>query len=351
MPPFQAKLPSKIWSGPLILLIVSLMVALAGCGKSHDAAPPQAGTPPVQAQRVSDPSPVQVINPLTGLPVDNLPVRMPLAVMLDNAPVARPHYGVTAADVVYEMLVEGGITRLMAVFYTGETELVGPIRSARPYFVDRALELNAAYVHVGQSPATIGYFKEHQVPHLDETYITNGFWRDKNRKQPHNLFSSTANLWEMAASRWPQGVEVKAGYSFSETTWPGEGAREIIIPYPLGSTKVSYTFHPESGTYLRFQGGKPHTDGASGEQFRAANIVVQFTPTKVIDKDGRLAVTTQGEGEALYFRDGVANNGRWVKEGLRSPTMFLDAAGQPVALKPGQTWFQVVPTGMKISFQ
>ncbi len=292
--------------------------------------------------------------PLDGEVLTELPAQRPLAVMVDNAPAARPPLGIADADLVYEALVEGGITRLMAVYYHGQAEEVGPIRSARPYFIQLAQDTSSVYVHAGQSPQAEIMMKEKNIAHLNEIPITRGFWRVKDRAVPHNLLSSTEDLHALADDfDLEKSVEVPAFSFYDEKPDLPETLRnsdEIIVYYPQQFSQVRYVYQKAGGAYLRFLGRKAHIDGRTNLQLKARNIVVQYVDTKVIDGEGRLEMDMIGSGKALVFNNGIAYQARWEKEDLHSPTRYLTVKGEEIKFMPGQTWIQIVPTGTRIDY-
>ena len=292
--------------------------------------------------------------PLDGEVVSSLPQDRPLAVMIGNSPVARPVYGVADADLVYEALVEGGITRLMAVYYHGQSARIGSIRSARPYFISLAQDTGAVYVHVGESPQAQTFFKKYGIDHLNEMPITRGFWRVNDRVPPHNLFSSTENLHQLAKDfNMDEEMEV-GGFEFEkEIPAASEDFRkseEIIIYYPEKYSQVKYAYQSDTDDYLRYMGGKAYIDGSKNSQLRAKNIIIQYVNTKVMDGEGRLAMDVMGEGKILVFKNGIAYEGKWSKSGLEEPTKYYDINGEEMKFSPGQIWIQIVPSDTRIDY-
>ncbi|WP_366924136.1 DUF3048 domain-containing protein [Metallumcola ferriviriculae] len=292
--------------------------------------------------------------PLDGAVLMDLTDKRPLAVMIDNSPAARPPLGIDKADLVYEALVEGGITRLMAVFYHDKAAEVGPIRSARPYFVQLAQDTKSVYVHAGQSPQAATMFKEKGIAHLNEIPITRGFWRVTDRVRPHNLLSSTDKLHNLAEDyNLEKSIEVPAFPFYNKQPELPETLRnsdEIIIYYPQQFSQVRYVYHEDSGEYLRFMGEKAHIDGSNNLQLKARNIVVQYVDTKVIDGEGRLEMNMTGKGKAMVFNNGIAYQARWEKDNLSSPTRYYTVKGEEIKFMPGQTWIQIVPTDTRVDY-
>ncbi|WP_158408879.1 DUF3048 domain-containing protein [Peptoclostridium acidaminophilum] len=287
--------------------------------------------------------------PLDGIGIDEMPIR-PVAVTIDNYRGARPQSGLDKADIVYEVPVEGGITRYLAMFFHGQADVIGPVRSARPYLIDISREWDAVYIHAGQSPQAQTYFKNTKVAHINEMFHSSGFWRDKSRKAPHNLYSSTDNLWREIEKLGLDKVSIPEGFEFRDEgeELSGAEAAELSLPYSYG--KVGYSYDEQTETYKRFLNGNPYNDLASGVQLSAANVLVQQVAVRAFDSEGRLEVDLIGEGKAWLFSEGRVIEGTWRKDAVTERTRFYDETGVLMRLKTGQTWIQLVPSRVQISY-
>jgi hypothetical protein len=285
----------------------------------------------------------------------------PLAVMVENHPDARPQTGLDRADVVYEALAEGGISRFMAVYMltprsAGGThaDVIGPVRSTRHYFVYTAAEYNATLVHVGASPIGYAALGATGIRNVNESYGDEGIWRSIRRWAPHDAYTSTDDAFAAAAIKGPGGPGSWGPLVFKDPSYPAQApaATSLRIRYPpIGWYDVAYTWDPETNTYPRVMDGEKHRDGATGEQLAARNVVVQVVPDQVIDREGRLDLTQVGEGPAYYFVDGTLMLGTWTKADFGSRTFFWDTAGNLVRLNAiGTTWVQLVPPEAVIEF-
>lgn len=276
----------------------------------------------------------------------------PLSIMVENSEGARPQSGLDKANIVYEVLAEGGITRFLAIYYDQDAEEVGPIRSARPYFVSKSLEHQAIYVHVGGSEEAYNFIKEEKIDDINEFVDFQPFWRSKDRNPPHNLYTSTVKLRKEANKLGYIEMIKKQDYQFEidiNEKLTGREVDSIVIPYNSVYT-VSYKYLPESMKYLRFMNGEPHIDSKTKKQLAVDNIIIQFAETKVIDEEGRLAVDFVGKGTGLLFFKGSSAEIIWEKPDLRAKTQFLDKEGNRIALAPGNVWIQIVPSDVKIQY-
>ena len=275
----------------------------------------------------------------------------PLAIMIENHPDARPQTGLNEADVVYEAVAEGGITRFLAVYANGRPNVVvGPVRSARHYYVYWAQEYNAIYVHIGASPQGYNAVNATGITTIDAIYGEGGdaFWRIAERLAPHNLYASTKALWSWVKSG---GKGQLAGLQFKADS-PQTGASQLAVTYPDGY-RVGYEYVPTTNSYLRYMDRVPHVDASDGVQYSPKNVIVQVMAAWLIrgDDKGRMDMQVVGGGKAYIFTDGRAIKGSWSKASLHDVTHFYDADGKPVLLNAGQTWIEVLPTEGSVSYQ
>jgi hypothetical protein len=332
--------------------------ALAGAGASPVATgAPASIAPPSVAP---SPTPVLVPAPLTGrLVAPALAARHPIAVMVDDQAEARPQSGFNQASVVWQAPAEGGIPRYMLIFAEGNPPAVGPVRSARQYFITWAAEWHAVYVHVGGSPqalATLATSGQGQLVYdADEFRWGPTFlWRITQRVAPHNVYSDGKHLRELAtrvgATSPPGGPIWIFGPAAPPADRPTGGS--ITVTYP--ANQIGYRYDRASNTYLRFVEGEPQVDAADGRQVAPANVVVMTVVFGPLN-DGhpnkkRLEAQNIGSGPAWIATNGVTVQGTWRKDSIDAPTRFYDAAGQEVVLTVGQTFIQVVPPGTPVQF-
>lgn len=285
--------------------------------------------------------------------------RRPVVVMFDNHIAARPQSGLRSAEVVYEILAEGSITRYMGVFYGENSDFVGPIRSARSYFIDKALEYDPMYAHVGGSPGAFNDLVRLNVADLDGL-AGNGMYRSSktNKKAPHNTYSSIDALRQSGLNRNYRATGDFEFFDFydEDSSIGGETCEYVKLTYkkPSNSDKVGYfteyKYDQETKAYYRFVNGKNHIDYNNDEKLMAKNIIIQFTSHRVIDNEGRLDVKTVGSGSGYFISNGEKKKVTWEKSDRRDKTSFYDADGNEIILNSGVTWFQVISDQSKIGW-
>lgn len=296
------------------------------------------------------------ISPLNGHPISAINVnRRILGVMIENSLAARPQRGLSRADIVYEVVVEGGITRFFALFHGDDADSVGPIRSIRPYFLDWAKEYGAVLVHDGGSKIAMGMLatSHKELDDLAAGFFMNFFERDMSRRvsREHTLFSSTANLYQVVENQEWTEFEWPNVWQFSEKTpnFRAENVVEIVIPFSQKIFEVKYQFDQKRGKFLRFLADQEHVDDLDGQQIEVDNVVVLFTPIGLMGGEnplGWMYVETIGSGDAYFLRDGKLYEGKWVKDDIDSRIQFLIGEEEYI-LKPGKIWIHVFPQTRK----
>ena len=307
------------------------------------------------------PTPTLVPAPLTGRLVTEAEAQQhPIAVMIDDLRAARPQSGLNAASVVWQAPAEGGIPRYMLIFGEQVPKAVGPVRSARYYYIAWAAEWDALYVHVGGSPqaqATLAAKGNGQlVYNADEFRWGSFFHRIKQRFSPHNLYTDGAQLRKLAILRNATDGPMKAVWRFAPDApleeRPTGGT--ILVSYP--QNVITYAYDRTSNSYLRSVTGEPmQVDAATAERVAPKNVVVMLMSFGPLN-DGhpnkkRLEAKVVGSGKAWIATNGTTIVGTWKKTALAKPTQFFDRSGKPVTLTIGQTFVQVMPLGSAVSIK
>lgn len=307
------------------------------------------------------------VAPFTGLAPSDPAIltRRPIAVKVANTENVRPQHGLNKADVVIEQRVEFGLTRMTAIYHSQDAEKVGSIRSARlpdlewPVIFDSVLAFSGGV----QPVRTKLYESDFAERVLEQARNGAAFIRDRNVSVPHNLFANTATLWNVAQQRgWNKRPEPTAAWAFSPAAPAGgRPVTNLKVPYPAGTDRVEWRYDAGSGRWLRWQGGAAQTDALDGQQLSAANVVVlgaNHVPTLILEHgtvdrgvNRSIEIQVWGEGPLTVYRDGQAYSGKWVRQGRQEPFVFVGADGQPLLLKPGNTWIEVVPLDMQVTAQ
>ena len=309
--------------------------------------------------------------PLTGMPLGGGSAsKRPLYVKIDNNTHARPHYGITKADQVYEWLVEGLTTRLAAVFQSKDPDVIGSVRSARMTDTPIVPSLGAAFVYSGGGPEEL--MRIHYDAAVTSRYVDLGpgygwGYRVGFREAPYNYFTTYRALRQALADA-PEGDQPVSIASWDflppSTNDPLAGgfaasvdASSITVPYRAGF-EVSYRYDPATRTYARFQDGVREVDGATREAVAARNVVViqtevHFTTEFGLDPAGnpKLDMTLIGSGRGSVFRDGKRQDVTWTRPDIFDVFTLQNASGESVRLEPGQTWIHIVPADWTIPSQ
>jgi hypothetical protein len=311
---------------------VLVIAALAACsgGGGHTA-----------KKRVAPTTPKPAVAPLTGLPDPNGESlqRPALSLKIENTPEARPQTNLDAADVVFEEVTEGEITRFVAVYNSTIPDVIGPIRSVRAMDPDIVTPLGGIFAYSGGIPETVDLIRQAPgVNSLDESQAGSAMFRDKSKKAPHNLYGHGQDL--LARGGQPVPVRPLFSYLGAGAAFNGDPVAQVDVGFKQGYG-VTYTFDAASHTWKRSYGLTPHT-AASGQQIAPTNVIVQFVGCCVPSPEGG-AYQTVGQGQAWVLSDGKIVRGQWTRSDRSQPTQYVDATGAPIKLTPGGTWVEFVP--------
>lgn len=302
--------------------------------------------------------------------------RRPLAVMVENHVESRPQSGLSSADIIYEAVAEGGITRFMAVYLCDLIDAqVGPVRSARTYFIQWApSELDALYAHVGGAntpgPANaLGQIIDYKIKDLNQFSIGYPtFWRDYQRlgrpvATEHTMYSTTQKLWDYAAKRgWTATDSAGLKWDAKVVAWKfgeekaGGSTNKITVNFWENQPdyQVEWGYDSSCNCYKRKNGGVEHIDLNNKQLLSPKNVIVQFMRESRAN-DGyegnvHLLYELTGKGKALIFQNGNVIDGQWTKLNRLGRTVYLDDKGKEINFVPGQIWIQTVPQGAKVSY-
>lgn len=306
----------------------------------------------------------------------------PLGIMVENHTEARPQSGLSSADVVYEAVAEGGITRFLVVFYCHNAAFVGPVRSARIYFVKtiQGYGENPLYAHVGgantDGPADalgeiedLGWANYNDLNQFSVPFPN--FWRDydrlPDRATEHTVYTDTSKLWNYAkAKRELSNVDDKGvawnknfePWLFKDDAKTGDRGTVNKIDFGFWNTSaadygVTWTYDKATNSYKRSNGGKPHVDNNTKKQLEAKNVVVVFaeeSPANDGYEGGHLLYDVVGTGTGYVFQDGKVIKITWKKPDEESMFRFYDEKGKEVNLVRGKIFVEILPTGNKVTY-
>lgn len=356
-------LQTFIFVGTAIILIGGAVAATAL------SRPPQIGgvhlskRPPKPAPKITT-----VPNTLTGLQVDASVNQRPVTgVMVENSADARPQSGLDQAGVVFEAIAEGGVTRFLALFQDTQPDYIGPVRSARPYYVQWCMGFDCALAHAGGSPEALQNIRDWGTKDLNDT--PGIFWRINSRYSPHNLYTSTAKLNELESGRGYAtptftGFARKSDQPFKSAT-PAKDARVKSAPetrtaangidfaISSGIYNAHFDYDAKTNGYHRSQGGAPHmTVNSAGAQAQISpKVVIGIVTSYGIAADKHSQYGVIGSGQAYIFQDGTVATGTWSKTDITGPLKFTDATGKDIPLNAGQTWVTALAAANLISYQ
>jgi hypothetical protein len=334
-----------------LVAAITTVAALAACTAS--------GTTPNRSPGATGPGSTTPapppICPLTGLrPTQGrVPNRPALAVKVENLPAVRPQTGLSFADIIYEEPVEGGITRFIVVYQCRDASRIEPIRSARLTDPDVLVQFGRPIFAFAGGVGQV-FAKVHRAGLIDVNYeaprAVSVYHRDPNRPQPHNLYSSSKELYR--AAHTTEGAPEPV-FRYSSETPTGRRVRSIHLPFS-GSSDVFWRWSATKKGFLRFHGTVPHTY-SDGTQVTAVNVIVQVSKviiTNITDVAGAPSpeVVATGEGKAYILRGGKMVIGTWKRPTVKDVTKYYDAQGNEVSLLPGNTWVELYPNDHPVTF-
>lgn len=329
-----------------IILSTALTVLLLG-GISAYAFTREEPAPVVKKAPVKvapKPAPAPILSPLTGLPVTlEQQIRPVTGVMIENSNNARPQSGLDQAGVVFEAIAEYGVTRFLALYQETNPTVVGPVRSARPYYLDWTMAFDANYAHVGGSPDALARIKEIGVRDLDQFFNSGAYRRVSHRFAPHNVYTTIDSLVEVGNSKgYTKSTYTPLVRKQKEAPSQTPAARSIDFAISGPNFNVRYDYDPASNSYKRSMAGAAHTDAETNAQLAPKVVVALGMPYSLMADGYHSQYATVGSGNMLLFQDGLVTAGTWSKAGPKDQFLFKDGAGADMKLNPGQTWITVL---------
>jgi len=347
----------------LLLLAAALVTVLAGCSSSQDTTTSAAPTTTTEAPTTTTSTTstttttlpeLEVAETINGLPGDlGTEDRRLIGVKVDNHPNARPQSGLQEADAVYEVLVEAGLTRFIALFHQSDSKFVGPVRSARPTDSKLMRPLGGPLQISGGQDWILAIYRQDETPVIGDFGITT--YRMSHRNAPHNLYASTEAIRQFADDRGMPDEPPPPLFVFGEPTETGEEATEITLDWS-DAPEVIWQWDGEQ--YLRFNGEEPHEwiDGDSNTgQIAFDTLVVMMGERYTAQPSGSgssvPATRTVGTGDALVFHNGEVIEGTWSREEITDVFVLSDADGEPIVVPPGRLWVTLFPDDHTVSWE
>lgn len=333
-----------------VLFVMCSALLLAACNKDTGKEVKPASAEPEEIEEVAAELPYTT--PFTGEKVAEEPQLRPILVTINNHPDARPQSGIASADVVYEMLAEGDVTRLLALYQSEIPTNIGPIRSARSYFVDMAKGLDAFYIAHGYSPEAKSMLTSGVADNINGmNYDGTLFQRSSERRAPHNSYIPGDNV-SIAAEKVGASLlyQKKVLYSFYEeedSVKIGSTANEVSVSYNNNTFNSTYTYDAGTKEYTRTSAGKLTVDHLTNEPVQLSNVLFFEMAHRIIDNEGRRDIDITSGGTAYVAQQGMLREVKWEnRDGL---LVAIESDGSDVKLVPGQTWIHFVPTSPGIA--
>lgn len=339
------KFYKRHWKWTVPLTVVLLFLAGGGTYAFIQSNKPKP-VEPTKKVEIKPPELPHYFSKLTGREVSELLSLKPVTgVMIENSPEARPQSGLYDADLVFESVAEGGITRFLALYQESEPKEIGPIRSVRIHFANLAVGYDAGLAHVGGADSALNLIRSNKD--LDEFANGGSYWRSTERYAPHNVYTSFDKLNELnRAKGFSKSDFIGFSRKADEPKNPAD-ATSIYIPISAFNFDSQIKYQPETNSYLRFMAGKPHLD-ANGKQISPKVVVVlNVDHNTVSDTNGYRYPQILSSGSAIIYQDGTKTEATWAKKDATSPLKLTDASGNDMKLNPGQTWVTIIPTNNK----
>lgn len=297
--------------------------------------------------KITKKAPTKYYSPLTGLEVaDAAATTAPVtAIMMENSPAARPQSGIKQAEVVYEAIAEGGITRYLLLYQQNKPQLIGPVRSLRQYFLDWATPYDASIAHVGGSAGALRNVRNGQYADLDQFFNGGSYWRSTDRYAPHNVYTKFENIDDLNKQKNHTESHVTSFSRIDGVPAKTTDATNITLNFSSALYNTNYTFDTASNSYTRQLAGAPHTDREEGNITPRVIVALHVNESTVMEDGYREHIDTTGSGEANIFQNGTVIKAVWQKTDQKSALKLIDADGKDIALARGQTWIAAIPNG------
>ncbi|MCI8276409.1 MAG: DUF3048 domain-containing protein [Clostridia bacterium] len=346
----------------IIAIVILVIIALGVFVATKLTSAEEVGNNPYQMDEIVS----EGENNLKNIKIFSSSNERPIAFMIDNNVNAQPQSSINKAFAVYEVIVEGNETRLMALFKGVDVDEVGPMRSSRHYFLDYAMEYDAIYAHLGLSPQADADMNLYRTNNINGQIYDTGkartntakYWRDKSRKAPHNAYTNTSKILEICKEKNYKTTTTK-GTPFNYVEHEVElkdsyiTANDIKIPY-AEKHLVEYKYDEETKRYTRYSKGKKQTDKTDGQDITTKNIIITFAKNHDLpDKEdkGRQQVVTWGTLDGYYITNGKAIKIKCQKNVREEQTKYMDLEGNEIEINDGNTFINICPIDAKVTIE
>lgn len=334
----------------IIILVVAVLVVLGGLVGVLVARGDFSDDSTKRVKKVAEPEKIEK-NPLTGRKATGKEMKRPFIVSTDNdSYLSRPQAGLSQADVLYEVPIEGGGSRYEPIYYTHKPGLVGAIRSCRPYIINIAREYNAVLVHNGKSPQAKEIFDTIDRVSAEDDFDI--YHQEDNPNLPGNLYSYGSEIVKRMKKRGMYKSKAIPNFPWLEKgdKVKGKKAETITINYYDGAYNT-FKYDKKTKKYTKYVKDAPLIDANNSKEITCSNILVQKVPFRMYDEQSqRLDIDMTAGGKATMFTRGKAVTGTWERKDLDSPTLFKDKKGREFKMAPGVTWIQLIDSTVKFSY-
>lgn len=343
---------------PVLIILVLLIVAIGGSliyGFNNLTFYASTGAKVVLKEEP------KIYSPLTGKEVSESDSKRPVtAIMIENSPSARPQSGLKDSGVVFEAIAEGGITRFLTLHQEDQPQLIGPVRSLRPYYIDWLAAFDPSVAHVGGSVKALSEIRNGSYKDIDQFFNSGSYWRAKDRAAPHNVYTSFEKLDALNQKKgytssnftgFPRIEEKPAAKKKSSVASTSTAATSISVTISSPLYNSAYTYDTASQLYTRSEGGKVHADREKGAITPRVVIVIESPVSQVFEDGYREQYQTIGTGKAYVFQNGTVTEGTWSKSAKTAQIKFLDAGSKEIPLARGQTWITVIDPSKSVTWQ
>lgn len=348
-PPILERLKAWVKHHPKIVLAITGAILLVAIGVTVFALLFSQPKPTVSVVKPT-PKPAEkpkYYAPLTGLEVkDEAALTKPVtAVIIENSPDARPQSGLKKAEVAFEAIAEGGITRFMVLYQQNKPGLIGPVRSVRSYHPNWLRPFDASIAHVGGSQRALAEIRNGMFRDIDQFFNSGSYWRATDRYAPHNVYTNSQRLDTLNAAK---GYKTSKPKGFTRTDGkpvkkPNATKITVVVSSPTYTS--SYTYDKKTNSYIRSLGGVVHTDREDGAITPSVVIALKVDEQTVWEETWREQIQNTGQGQAVIFQNGTVLEATWRKPSAADQLSFYDKKGKAIELTRGQTWITAVPNG------